>query len=98
MSMTYEERRAVYETAIEHYGPVNQAIVAVEEMAELTKELAKSFRPEGSTLEKLVDELADVTVMVEQLRLAFHINNAVQDRIDYKVRRLAQRIKEDQHA
>lgn len=92
MSMPYEERRAVYEAAIEHYGTYSQFMVAVEEMAKLTKVLAKSFRPEGFTLEKLVDEVADVTVMMEQLRLIFSVNDAVQERIDYKVKRLQHRV------
>lgn len=94
----YEERKAVYTEAIDANGIERQVIVAIEEMAELTKELAKSFRPGGTTLEKIVDEIADVTVMTEQLRLIFNVNTEVQERIDYKVQRLAQRIKEGQHA
>ena len=88
----YEVRKAVYEKAIAHYGTESQVMVAVEEMAELTKELAKAFRPDGTTPEKIIDEIADVTVMMEQLRLIFHINKPVQDHIDYKVSRLAKRL------
>lgn len=98
MTLSYEERRAVYEAAIAANGIEHQVIVAIEEMAELTKELAKSFRPKGTTTEKLVDELADVTIMMEQLRLIFDVNLSTQNRIDYKVQRLAQRIKEARHA
>lgn len=90
--MTYEERRAVYFAAIDHYGSDSQILMAVEEMAELTKELAKTFRPNETTTEKLVDEIADVVVMLEQLRLIFDVNEEVQERIDFKVQRLAQRI------
>lgn len=90
----YEQRKTVYEEAIAHYGPESQIWIAVEEMAELMKELAKGHRPGGTTAEALVDEIADVTIMMEQLRILFNINQPVQDRIDYKVRRLAQRIEE----
>lgn len=90
----YEERKAVYEAAIAHYGEDSQIWVAVEEMAELMKELAKEHRPSGTTLEALVDEIADVTIMMEQLRLIFNINDAVQHRMDYKIKRLLNRIKE----
>lgn len=90
--MTYEERRPVYEAAIAHYGKNCQILMAVEEMAELTKELAKAFRPSGTTVEKLVDEIADVTIMMEQLRIIFDVNDDVQERIGFKVHRLAQRI------
>lgn len=88
----YEVRKAVYDDAITHYGKESQIMMAVEEMAELTKELAKAFRPDGTTREKLTDEIADVTIMMEQLRLVFDMNAEVQDRIDYKVQRLAQRV------
>lgn len=92
----YEERKVIYEKAITHYGMRSQVWMAVEEMSELLKELAKLNRPEGTTSSKLADEIADVTVMLEQLRIMFGVNELVQDRIDYKVKRLAQRIKEDQ--
>ena len=100
--MNYEERRPVYETAIAHYGMDSQIWMAVEEMAELTKELAKLHRPGGATLGDLADEIADVTIMMEQLRIMFGVNGIVQNRMEHKVRRLAQRIeeerKEEEHA
>ncbi len=88
----YEVRKVVYDAAIAHYGTESQIWMAVEEMSELLKELAKGRRPGGTTAEALVDEIADVTIMMEQLRLIFNVNQPVQDRIDYKVQRLAQRI------
>lgn len=93
--MTYEERRPVYEAAIAHYGMDSQIWMAVEEMSELTKELAKLHRPSGATLGDLADEIADVTIMLEQLRIMFGVNGIVQNRMGYKVQRLAQRIRED---
>lgn len=93
--MTYEERRPVYESAIAHYGMDSQIWMAVEEMSELTKELAKLHRPGGTTLGDLADEIADVTIMLEQLRIMFGVNGIVQNRMEYKVLRLAQRIRDD---
>lgn len=92
MSIPYEERRAVYEAAIEHYGVDCQIWKAVEEMSELVKELAKLQNGGGTTHEDLVDELADVTIMMEQLRLLFGANKDVRARMDYKVIRLARRM------
>ncbi len=91
----YEERRAVYEAAIAHYGEESQIWMAVEEMSELTKELAKLHREKGTTVEALVDEIADVTIMMEQLRLIFKANEDVQARIGFKVTRLQERIRLD---
>lgn len=88
----YEARRWVYQAAIATNGIERQIMVAIEEMSELTKELAKAFRRDGTTLEKLTDEIADVTIMMEQLRLIFEVNDRVQERMDFKVRRLAQNL------
>lgn len=88
----YEARRWVYQSAIATNGIERQIMVAIEEMSELTKELAKAFRRDGTTLEKLTDEIADVTIMMEQLRLIFEVNDRVQERMDFKVRRLAQNL------
>lgn len=92
--ITYAERRDVYLAAIEKYGSDCQIWKAVEEMAELTKELCKvqNSRQVGATRESIVDEIADVTIMMEQLRLIFNVNDDVQERIDFKVQRLAGRI------
>lgn len=94
----YEERKVVYVDAIMHYEEGRQILKAIEEMAELTNELAKSVDLHRTSTDRIVDEIADVTIMMEQLRLIFNVNDAVQERIDYKVRRLAERIKEGQHA
>ena len=92
MNIPYEERREVYLTAISHYGSDCQIWKAIEEMSELTKELCKLQNSGGSARANMVDEIADVTIMMEQLRILFNMNNDVQERIDYKVRRLACRI------
>lgn len=92
MNIPYEARRAVYLNAIDRFGVDCQIWKAVEEMAELTKEISKLQNGGGSTRERMVDEIADVTVMMEQLRLLLNVNEEVQNRIDFKVRRLAQRI------
>ncbi len=63
-------------------------------MSELTKELCKTFRPGTTTLDKIADECADVTIMLEQLRLMFDINDQVIEHMDAKVARLAKRLEQ----
>ena len=92
--ITYAERKAVYEQAIAEYGPMNQIIKAIEEMAELTKELCKlSVNDPKYSVEGIAEEIADVTIMLEQLRLIFHINAEVCAVMDAKVKRLEGRLK-----
>ena len=44
-------------------------------------------------MDKIAEELADVTIMMEQLRLMFDINAEVCAHMDGKVARLSDRIK-----
>lgn len=89
----YGSREAVYRQAIEKFGEQAQIRIAVEEMAELTKELCKSFRGKQNR-EEIIEEIADVTIMMEQLRLIFDCNQDVCDQMDFKVERLLRRMTE----
>ena len=89
--ITYEERKEIYEKALKTWGTQAQIMMALEEMSELTKELCKHFRgrPNGA---EIIDEVADVTIMMEQLRLIFRINEAVCEQMDVKMLRLKKRL------
>ncbi len=87
----YDERKAIYGTAMEKWGAEAQIMMAVEEMSELTKEICKLYRGKGD-MEALADEVADVTIMLEQLRLIYDLNDKVCEHMDSKVRRLADRL------
>lgn len=74
--MTTEERRALLDRAITTYGAPAQMDMAVEEMAELTKALCKVKRatPGATTtaaVSNVIEEIADVQIMLDQLRLIF---------------------------
>ena len=88
---TYAERAAVYKEAIEQYGEEAQMIVAVEEMSELIKEVCKHLR--GKTdIAAVAEEIADATIMLEQLRIIFDCNGLVCRYMDFKVARLRGRL------
>lgn len=95
-SISYEERRRVYERTIDTWGTEAQAMMAVEEMSELTKAICKLYRADAKDIpEKLRDmaeEVADVTIMCEQLRIMFDMNEDVRRFMDEKVTRLAERL------
>lgn len=90
-TIDYETRKRVYCDALDTWGEQVQLMKAVEEMSELTKEICKLSLGE-TTLDKLADEIADVTIMLEQLRIIFDINGLVCAHMDAKVKRLEQRI------
>lgn len=72
--MTDEQKSKCHKIA-EHYGEEHQMLKAVEEMAELTKEIMKIITERYETVfyanalpDEFYSELADVSIMIEQLR------------------------------
>lgn len=90
----YEERRKTYTNALIAYGDRAQMIVAVEELAECQQAICKILRG-GEDFDHLAEEVADATIMLEQVRQMFGINEAVCDYMDTKVRRLDERLKKN---
>ncbi len=89
--MTYEERAKVYDQALETFGRENQLIVALEELSECQKEICKALR-EQHDLTNLAEEVADATIVLEQVRRIFGIDNVKDWWINRKVERLQHRI------
>lgn len=88
--MTTEERRALLDRAITTYGAPAQM-----EMAELTKVLCKVKRVScaaeaKAVLENAVEEMADVQIMLDQLRIIFGRSTAEAE--EYKLERLKKRL------
>lgn len=93
--MTTEERRALLDRAITAYGVPAQMDMAVEEMAELTKAICKVKRVScaaeaKAALENAVEEMADVQIMLDQLRIIFGRSTAETE--EYKLERLKKRL------
>lgn len=80
-----------YVEAVRAYGKQSQLVMAMEEMSELTKELSKNLRGADNS-KALAEEIADVEIMLEQLKVIFR-NRALVDRIRAgKLVRLSDRI------
>lgn len=62
-------------------------VVAIEELSEVQKELCKVYRGKGD-MEHLAEEIADATIMLEQMRYFFGLNDMVCRKMDAKVQRL----------
>lgn len=68
--MTQEREAAILEGAISKFGTVAQILKAVEELGELSVELARDLHGLGST-EAIREEMADAFIMLNQLELIF---------------------------
>lgn len=88
----YAARVSIYESAIARNGVLLQSIVALEELSEAQKEICKFLREKGNK-EHLAEEVADATIMLEQMRIIFDIDKDVCRYMDEKVKRLWDRVK-----
>ena len=88
------EREEVYRTAVACFGKLHQKIVAIEEMSELTKAICKDFRGKLN-MENLVEEMADVQIMLEQLLIIYDAHEAVDAAMELKIKRLRQLLNMD---
>lgn len=76
------QREEVFAEAVKQWGVDAQVIMAFEEMAELTQALCKMRRNgyrwgDGTTYrDNLKEEIADVELMIEQLKYMFEIHDS----------------------
>lgn len=82
-----------FNAAIDKWGEEMQLTVAIEEMSELTKEICKHFRGEKN-LDAISEEMADVTIMLEQMMLIYNNEKSVARWMDAKVDRLRRAVSE----
>lgn len=73
----------------EHYGLNHQKIKLIEEMAELTQAICK-----GRDL-SIIDEIADVEIVLEQVKYLMGINPDVEAQRMFKINRQLKRIENE---
>lgn len=93
------ENEDIYKKALDHFGHPNQILKCIEECGELIQELAKyysDYRPFGGSCDlpgNLPYEIADVQIMLDQMKLIFGVEE-VNLSIAIKVRRLVKKMEE----
>jgi hypothetical protein len=65
--MLSDEQKEVCQQAVQVFGRRWQTIKVAEELRELADELEKAVNGTGATLERVIDERADVEIMLYQL-------------------------------
>ena len=81
---------AYYKKLIQKFGVKNQIIVAIEELSELQKELCKYLR-DKTNIRNISEEMADVEIMLEQLKIIFENETPVSIEKNYKLARTYER-------
>lgn len=78
---------------IDHYGEENQHKKAVEELKELAEAIKEYMAlPTQENRFHMIDEMADVTVMLKQLEIMNVCRDEVAGRVIYKIRRQMERM------
>lgn len=81
----------VLQRALDTYGSALQIVVMMEEMSELQKELCKYLRGKYSPA-NIAEEIADVEIMLEQMKMLFCCTDDVRNERRRKVERLKERL------
>jgi len=101
--MDFRETRIeeICAAAFTKWGKHLQLVVAIEEMAELTKAISKFLRGDvhnhdfKNVSKHMIEEIADVCLMMEQMKHLFGRAN-VEAEFNQKLNRLEERISHDQ--
>ena len=80
--------------AISKWGKHAQLLMVLEEMSELQKEILKHINRGKENLDEIIDETADVEIMLEQLKYIFGIHEQVSARIPVKLTKVKARLED----
>lgn len=84
---------SILQRAIAKYGEEAQMKMALEEMSELQKEICKRWRGKDNR-DAIIEEVADLEIMLDQLKLMLDIQYHVQQARQDKLLRLQGRLEE----
>lgn len=84
-------QRKICEDAIQIFGVQHQLIKAGEELAELGQQVLKAANGDVNK-GHIAEEIADVEIMLEQLKIIFDRHVSVEAQVDYKLDRLQRTI------
>lgn len=78
-----EEQRNICKKAVDSFGEISQMIKTTEEMGELIRAISRIILQQGESDEQIEsnynEEIADVTIMLEQLKYTRHYKQELVD-------------------
>jgi hypothetical protein len=82
----------VLKRALETWGEQAQMLMVVEEMSELMKEILKNINRKKNNIDAIIEETADVEIMLEQLKENYQIVEKVEAYKNDKIKIIEQRL------
>ena len=95
IKISADERQQILQSTIDTYGAEHQVDMAIEEMAELIKALLKMRRPDKASWADVLEEIVDVQIMLDQLKIIYDWSTYVEAS---KLARLQEAIKDAQES
>ena len=84
----------IYYRALKTWGKNPQMLQVIEEMSELMKEILKNVNRGKDNISEIIEETADVEIMLEQLKCCYNIKQEVEDYKKQKLLKIAKRLDE----
>lgn len=82
----------ILKRALDTWGEQAQMLMVVEEMSELTKEILKNINRKKDNIAQIIEETADVEIMLEQLKANYQIEEKVSAYKAEKIKQIEQRL------
>lgn len=89
--MDIEQRKLIYRKAIEQWGEALQCLMFHEESSELSILLSKYIRGKNPAKIRIAEEIADTSIVLEQLIYIFDVEEDVKKIKHQKLKRLLER-------
>ena len=90
--MTEINEEELYKRALRVWGKEPQMLQVIEEMSELTKEILKNVNRKKNNIDALVEETADVEIMLGQLKCCYQIADKIRAYKAEKLKTIAKRL------
>lgn len=84
----------IYQRALKTWGKEPQMMQVIEEMSELIKEILKNINRKKDNINELIEETADVEIMLEQLKCCYNIKEQVETYKAQKLLKIEKRLDE----
>ena len=84
----------IYHRALKVWGKNPQMLQVIEEMSELIKEILKNVNRGKDNISDIIEETADVEIMIEQLKCCYNIKQKVENYKEQKLLKIAKRLDE----
>ena len=88
------KKESTYERALRLWHKEPQMLQVIEEMSELIKEILKNVNRKKDNVAEIIEETADVEIMLEQLKCCYDIKEKVEMYKKEKLKKIEKRLDE----